>query len=407
MRQLRVLALTSLFPTNLDPGRAPFNRAQFSALAKRADVEVIGVVPWRPGWGRARSHDKRLAREELVDAMAVAHPRYPSIPGLPSLNAGLMVASLFRMIRDRHRRKDYDVLLASYAYPDGCAGIMIGRSLGIPVVVKCHGSDLNRVPSHLWCRLQLECLLKRAAAVVVVSQRLAERARALGVSEERLRVVYNGLDREQFRPRDRTLARAHLRLPTNREIVLYVGHLGEHKGVRDLLAAAPRLRQARPRATVVFVGDGPLAGEVQAAAREDPGGVLAFGAVPPEEVGVWMGAADILCLPSWDEGLPNVVREAHACGRQVVATAVGGVPEAMHAPELGVLVPARDPEALGDALARQLASTPVPAEVIVERATVPSWSGSAEALHAVLIRAVFANRDRGPGAGIEPPRGVS
>jgi glycosyltransferase involved in cell wall biosynthesis len=393
MARLRVLVVTSLFPSNVDPGLAPFNRAQFSALADLADVEVLGVVPWRIGRPHVAWCDTRLAREERVDSIPVAHPRYPSIPGLPSLNAGLMAVSLLRRVAGLARSRDYDVLLASYAYPDGCAGVILGGILGIPVVVKCHGSDLNRVPLHRWCRLQLQHLLKRAAAVVVVSRRLGDRARELRVPEGRVHVVYNGLDRDRFKPMDKTVARRRLSLPTDREMVLYVGHLGEHKGVRDLLDAVPRLREARPRATVIFVGDGPLASEVQVAVRKEPGQVLAFGAVPHEEVPWWMGAADILCLPSWDEGMPNVVQESHACGRPVVATAVGGIPEAILAPELGTLVPAHDPAALADALAKRLASAPLSAEVVAGLVTVPSWKESAAALHAVLTR-VKSNRRR-------------
>ncbi len=392
-RRLRVLVVTSLFPSNVEPGAAPFNRAQFSALADLADVEVLGVVPWRIGQLRGWC-GKRLVREETVDSIPVVHPRYPSIPGLPSFNAGLMALSLLPRVAGLARSRDYDVLLASYAYPDGCAGVILGGILEIPAVVKCHGSDLNRVPVHRGCRLQLEHLLKRAAAVVVVSRRLGERARELRVPEERIHVVYNGVDRDRFRPMDRTAARRRLSLPTDREMVLFLGHFGEHKGVRDLLDAVPRLREARPRATVIFVGDGPLASEVRAAARERPDGVLVFGAVPQEEVPWWMGAADILCLPSLDEGMPNVVREAHACGRPVVATAVGGVPEAIRAPELGALVPARAPGALADALAQQLASGPIRAEVVAGLATVPSWKESAEALHAVLVQARREHRRR-------------
>jgi glycosyltransferase involved in cell wall biosynthesis len=392
VERLRVLVVTSLFPSNVDPGLAPFNRAQFSALADLADIDVLGVVPWRVGRLREARWSKHLAREETVDSIPVAHPRYPSIPGMPSLNAGLMAVSLRRRVAGLVRSRGYDVLLASYAYPDGCAGVMLGRSLEIPVVVKCHGSDLNRVPVHRACRLQLQHLLKRAAAVVVVSRQLGERAREMGVAEEHLHVVYNGVDRDRFRPIDSTLARRRLSLPADREIVLYVGQLGEHKGVRDLLDAMPRLWQMRPRAAVVFIGDGPLASEVQVVARERPGGVLAFGAVPHEDIPSWMGAADILCLPSWDEGMPNVVREAHACGRPVVATAVGGVPEAISIPELGVLVPVRNPAALADALAKQLESGPVPAHVIAGLATIPSWRESAQALHAVLDRASREDR---------------
>ncbi len=382
-RRTRVLIITNLFPSNVDPGFAPFNRQQFAALGQIADVEVLGVVPWRLSPRLSRSG---VSEHEVIDGLDVFHPRFPTAPGLPSLNAASMVASLLPRL---HARADaFDVVLASYAYPDGVAGVLLGKILGLPVVVKCHGSDLNRVPGDRLARLQLRQLLPRAAHVVCVSERLRQPARELGVPDHKLSVVYNGVDRRRFPVMDRVEARRKLGLPEDSELVVYVGHLAEHKGTLDLLAAIPKLAPLRPNVTTAFVGDGPLSREVtQLAEHGNPalGVAMAVGRVRHDEVPQWMAAADVFCLPSWDEGMPNVVREAHAVGRPVVATQVGGLPEAVHRPELGRLVPPKNPEALARALAEQLATARqrAPAE-IAALATVPSWEESAASLLAVL-----------------------
>jgi teichuronic acid biosynthesis glycosyltransferase TuaC len=204
------------------------------------------------------------------------------------------------------------------------------------------------------------------------------------VPEARLAVVHNGVDRERFAPRDRDEARRRLGLPVEGDLLLFVGHLAEHKGARDLIAAAERLAALRPSARVMMVGDGPLAGEARAASARSGGRLIVAGHVPHAAVAEHLAAADLLCLPSWDEGLPNVVREAHASGRRVVATAVGGIPEAVHAPELGRLVPPRDPDALAAALAETLGEPPVPPARILELGLVSTWSESAQALLGVL-----------------------
>jgi glycosyltransferase involved in cell wall biosynthesis len=391
--RLRVLVITGLFPSNVDPDYAPFNRLQFGALTKWADVSVLGVVPWRFGRYYARGSTRDVVPEEVIDSIRVRHPSYPSLPGLPSLNAGLMTLALVPTVRREVRRARPDVLLGSYAYPDGCASVVLGAMFGIPVVVKCHGSDLNRVPGDFPAGFQIRRLLKRARAVVVVSRTLGDRARALGIAEARVRVIYNGIDHDRFQPGDRSEARRRLALPADRELVLYLGHLAEHKGVLDLVQAGIRLRALRPRATVVLVGDGPLAGRLREQIR--PGGELAGTALvfPPvrhADVPEWMAAADVVCLPSWDEGMPNVVREAHACGRPVVGTAVGGIPEAVHTQGLGRLTAPRDPGGLAEALAEQLASPALPPTAVTALARVPTWEQSAEALHAVLIEAAAA-----------------
>lgn len=380
---MRVLAITNLFPSNVDPAYAPFNRQQFAELAKQVDLEVFGVVPWRFGRWYAAGSTKDVVRAEQIDGIPVLHPRYPPIPGLPSLNAALYAGALLPELWRRSRARRFDVLLAAYAYPDGCAGVALGGLLGAPVVVKCHGSDLNRVPDDPPARAQLRALLPRADAVVVVSEKLGERARALGVRAERLHVVYNGVDRARFPVADRAEARARLGLPGDRRLVVFVGHLAEHKGARDLLEAAGRLGGLAPAASIVFVGDGPLLEELRGAAR-GRAEVIVAGRVPHAEVAAYLAASDVLCLPSWDEGMPNVVREAHACGRPVVATRVGGIPEAISAPVLGRLVPPRDPPALALALREVLCAPAVAPQEIVAAAVVPTWTESAAALRRVL-----------------------
>lgn len=383
------MVLTNLFPSNVAPGYAPFNRQQFAHLGRLADVTVYGIVPWRFGRFYAGGSSKNVVDEEYIDGLRVIHPRFVSIPGMPAFNAGFLASALLPKLQ--RVRRNFDVVLASYAYPDGCAGVLIGRGIRRPVVVKCHGSDLNRVPDDPPARMQIQQLLPRADAVVCVSRKLTERAVELGVSQDKLHVVYNGVDRERFALRDKLESRRKVGLPEGGEVIVYVGHLAEHKGTRDLLDAVPALVEKRPGVLVAFVGDGPMAKDVGHAA-EHGARVLAVGRVSHEEVPDWMAAADVVTLPSWNEGMPNVVREAHAIGRPVVATDVGGIPEAICDPGLGRMVPVRQPKALAEALAAQLAGEALSPEAIRKLAVVPSWPESAQSLLDVLDRAAYRSR---------------
>ena len=115
------------------------------------------------------------------------------------------------------------------------------------------------------------------------------------------------------------------------------------------------------------------------------------GPQPLERVPVWMAACDVLVLPSHVEGTPNVVLEALASGRRVVASRVGGVPDLVTSPVLGALVPPADPDALADALMTELRRPYDPVEVARLGAT-GGWAASAAALHAVLARAARGER---------------
>ena len=156
-----------------------------------------------------------------------------------------------------------------------------------------------------------------------------------------------------FRPRPRQPACSELGLDARRRRVLFVGNLVEIKGIPDLLEAVRIANQTRTEPLeLVLVGDGPLESAARARVRRlgIESSVRFAGREPPERVVLWLAASDVLALPSLNEGAPNVVLEALACGRPVVATAVGGVPEIHPGEAAGALVPPRDPAALAGAL---------------------------------------------------------
>jgi glycosyltransferase involved in cell wall biosynthesis len=137
---------------------------------------------------------------------------------------------------------------------------------------------------------------------------------------------------------------------------------------------------------LAIVGGGPAKGALEEAASGYGDRVRLVGPQPLASVPRWLAACDVLVLPSHAEGTPNVILEALACGRRVVATAVGGIPDLVTRGELGELVPPRDPGALGTAIAHALEAPYDPAQV-ARLGARGGWEASAAALHAVLAEA--------------------
>jgi glycosyltransferase involved in cell wall biosynthesis len=320
---MKVLILTNLFPTPWDPLRGAFNRQQFERLGQLHDVDVITAVDFREWLGERRGEVK--ADHVHADYFAFVFP--PRIGR--SLHACCWLLSLLwqrgRQIREAH----YDCMLVSWAYPDGAAVSWLARWLGIPYVVKVHGSDLNVQANHLLCRPQIRSALTGAAGVVAVSRALATKAMGLGTRASNVHVLYNGVDTSIFSPESRAPSRARLGLSTYAPLLLFVGNLKVSKGCLDLLEAFPALLAVQPFARLIYVGTGAARNALVERARAlgclDH--VELAGAVAHDELGDWFRAADVLCLPSHNEGVPNVVLEAMACGTPVVATRVGGIPE--------------------------------------------------------------------------------
>ena len=148
----------------------------------------------------------------------------------------------------------------------------------------------------------------------------------------------------------------------------------------DLAAAFAQLAADDPDLDLEIVGTGPVGRELEAWATAQGMGrrVHLHGARPHEEIAEWLGASDVLCLPSYAEGVPNVILEAVASGRPVVGTRVGGVAEIL--PEgAGILVEPGEPQALASAI-REVLSRDWPAEQLSRTLVAEDWPENARLL---------------------------
>jgi glycosyltransferase involved in cell wall biosynthesis len=174
----------------------------------------------------------------------------------------------------------------------------------------------------------------------------------MGAAPRTTRAIVNGCDLSVFHPSDRLAARRKLGIDPATEAVVYIGRMDVRKGLRELVEAAASLHTQRPNLRVYLIGEGPDRPLIESAiqANNSAGYLHTLPACAFDEVAVWMAAADLITLPSYMEGCPNVILEALACGRPAVATNVGGIPEILSG-ECGKLVPPRDSAALAYALA--------------------------------------------------------
>jgi glycosyltransferase involved in cell wall biosynthesis len=396
---MRVLLITKIFPNAVHPDEAPYNRRQFAALSRYCDVQVLATIPWFPGMRRLSKWPvgAEAPREEVMDGLPVRHPRTLYVPRVaPALNGPLYAASVLPEVVRLGARPD--VIVGAFAYPDGHAAVCLGRLLRLPVVIKCHGSDIDVLSGEPRVRRSLRWGLYNADRVVAVSRKLADGVAALDVPRDRIDIVMNGVDGGLFQPRGRAEARRALGRAEDARIFLFVGHLNRDKGVLDLVGAFEALARDNPDLELVLVGSGAEEQACREAAGRLGGRLTVTGYLPHDQVSLWMAACDALVLPSLHEGTPNVVLEALSSGRRVVATRVGGIPDVLHSDELGELIPPGDKEALSAALLRAARHAYDPAR-IARLAGGRTWDDSARAFHEVLVRAANGRKARGRRAG--------
>ncbi len=354
---MRVLVLSSVFPNPKQPTLGVFVRERLRRVASHCDLVVVSPVPWFPGnrWIRG-TLPQDIPVLEAQEGLCVHHPRFFCVPRyLKCLDGVFYAASLLPYVARLRRTFPFDLIDAHFAYPDGLAAVLLGKVFRCPVVITLLGS-LVRLATYEFHRPQLRFALRAAARVLAVSDSLKRAAVGLGIPPEKIRVIPNGVDPARFYPMDRADARRALGLAADRTILLSVGGLNEGKGHHRIVGVLPGLLRRHPDLLYVVVG-GERRGdgyreilERRIAEAGVDGHVVLAGERPHAEVPCWLAAADLFCLATRSEGWANVLLEALACGRPVVATAVGGNPEIVTSDRLGILVPPGDDAALAQAI---------------------------------------------------------
>ncbi|MEY4765237.1 MAG: hypothetical protein RI907_1910, partial [Pseudomonadota bacterium] len=286
-----------------------------------------------------------------LDGVNVDAFTYPAFPVVSRAFNGHISSAV---LTPRVRRFQPDLVLAYWVYPDGYAALRTAKALGVPCVVGALGSDIH-VRDGLNAKMT-RCTIQGVDALLTVSEAMRQTAiQTFGAAPERVHTIVNGFNTAIFHARDQAQCRAKFGIGPDEKLVIYVGRFVEAKGMRELIAAFQQMAGTDPKLRLALVGDGVMGEELMAmvAATGLKDRVYLPGGLPPEQVAEWIGASDVLTLPSWSEGYPNVVVESVACGRPVVATDVGGTREILH-DDNGILTRPRDVASLVDGLTRAL-----------------------------------------------------
>ncbi|MGC1273653.1 MAG: glycosyltransferase [Planctomycetaceae bacterium] len=408
---LRVLVVSSVFPSAAHPTYGVFVKERVRAVANLpgVDLRVVAPTPFVPPLKSLRRRYVwwEFPAEEVMGGLRIVRPRFPMLPKIGGyFSSELMYPGLVRAV-DRIRREfEFDLIDAHFAYPSGVAAERLGRRYGVPVVITGRGEDMHRFPSLPLIGRKIRRALARGAHCIALSEEIERTFLRNGADERRVTRIPNGIDAAAFRLISRDEARRNLGLPLDRPIILSVGNLQELKGFHLLVDSLVEVRRRFPDVLLILVGDAAPYGENHRAAIVERirAGALAdhvrlVGRRPHRELNEWYGAADVFALLSSREGSPNVLLEALACGTPAVATPVGGIPEELSDPLLGILLPERSAAAAAVGLSDALGRTWDHREIHA-RMQQRSWSRVAEQVLDVFERAVGTKTAR---ARNEPP----
>ena len=354
-KEMNVLIVTDMFPTRENPVFGVFIFELSRALTFKNRVVVIHPQLWNP---MNRNFD--TGKDDLhcrVNGIEVFKQKLFVLPMGDRLFFRSIVSffTMLPFVIKLKRRFCFDIIHAHMACPAGFVAILLGIIFRKPVIITVHGSDIHTLPKYFFLKRLILFTLKRAHTVIAVSQSLKDLILKMGYFHNKVFVIHNGVRHDIFYPMDKIKARRSLNFSVDRKIILFIGSLIQIKGIDVLLRAFANMSE-KNHSNLVIIGKGELDYHLKALAEKlhIESRVHFMGSRKHDEISLWLNACDVFCLPSRNEGFPTVIVEALACGRPVVATKVGGIPEAVTNDTLGILVEPNNTEELAATLNKAL-----------------------------------------------------
>jgi len=249
-------------------------------------------------------------------------------------------------------RKEKTQIVQTHGWGTMVEGAMASWLAGVPFSLHAERGTIETRPVNLMC--QNLCWRMADKVLCVSEEHKKQLTQKVKFPQSRIISIPNGVDTDRFapRPENKALYRQKYGLPMNCFCIGTVGNLRPVKNQALLIRASQRLIQRDNNIHLVLTGDGNLKGQLVQLTEElkIKGHVHFLGA--QKEIPEILNALDVFVLSSLNEGMPNAVLEAMACGLPVVGTRVGGIPEVINSDRVGVLVSSDNPEELCLVLSR-------------------------------------------------------
>ncbi len=301
--------------------------------------------------------------EDMIDDIRVLH--YPAYHSAERFGVPVPIPKPSSLEVFRRVIEESDLVHAhGHPYISSHVACRFARKRGKPFILTQHNTFVDyeswlNLAEHVNDRVLCRQTLRASDRIITVSQKTMEYVLRLGADRLKTMVLYNGVDLERFRPRNKRESRRKLNLPEDKFLVLTVRRLVYKNSLDTFIDAASFVVNRNPNVLFVIVGTGPDATFINRSAKRlgIDRNLILTGSVSDEELPFYYGSADLFVLSSRSgEGFPLTVLEAMASALPVIATNTGGTSEAVRNPINGVLVPPKKPSFLATAIMELLTS---------------------------------------------------
>ncbi len=366
----KAVVITPSFPRYLNDPVSPFLFELFTRVVKLGfEIHVVSPHDQKlPGVGQ-------IPKDEILDGIHVHRFSYMRPPFLQTLTyrnrmpanlekstwakllTGFYLLNAARKAIDICKTYNIDIICPFWAIPQGLIGIIVKRIFNRPLIVGTFPVEIALTQSKYRFMIPALQLVFQIADIIIPNSNFTKKEiERMGVDRDKLKMVYPGVDPNKFNPNlDGTFIRDEYNCSGD-PILLTVCRLVERKGIRYLIDALPSIKKEFPKVQLVIVGDGPEINSLIAQAKRL--GVMNSTkfcrTVPDTELPYFYSIADIFILPAIidskgdTEGLGVVMLEAMATEVPVVASRVGGIPEALNYGNVGILIEQKNPKQIAE-----------------------------------------------------------
>ncbi len=374
---MKICLLTHTYPRFPNDTTAPFVESTAETLQKHG-VDVTVLTPDTPKFART-------AADHTVNLQTYRYffPRCLQLLGYSNTLVNdcelkrcvylfapfLFLSGIFHLFW-LHRKHGFDVIHAQWLLPNGFIGAVLCKVYKLPLIITMQGSDMLVAKKNAFFKRMAKWTLKHTAMVTSVTPTFLPELAALGVPDSQRCLIPNGVDPKMFhstgrKKRDTTRLQERLSIPEGDAVVFALGRIVLKKGFDILIQALRIVTQKYPNVTFIIGGDGTDLQRLKA--LSDELGVSECVRFPctihRAAVPTYFHLCDIFTLPAvFDpkgnvDGCPNVILEAMACGKPVVASNISGIPVVVKNGETGMLVKEKNVEELAAALVHLLTDT--------------------------------------------------
>lgn len=375
---LNILSISTLFPTPDMAHHGIFVQNRLDALAKLPDtrVTVINPIPFsfvHRFFAKYDGHKYTPNNRNFGALNGIYHLKFPSLPKIAKTieEVSLKYTLSKHIFGIDFRHGPFDVVDVHWSFPDLPAALAIAKKLNIPCIMTLRGMETFYKDDNDNRKNVIANALSQVDHIISLSHEMAEHAKNIAKVKNKISVIRNGVDIDNFFFSEKNVARATTGISLDRKVIIGVGSLIERKGFHHVIDAIALLNQNSPDNPYHYyiLGASGMEGSFGSSLRKKinklklEDNIHFPGKIDNNMLRYWYSSADVFCLSSSGEGSPNVLTEALACGTVAVATSVGAVPDIMKSENgLGVVVDI--PTDNMNAFPRDLANAIVKAEEI-------------------------------------------